>query len=300
MNYMEHKINKDRILILIETNPDEDIFFYDWIKSGYHAGVIFKKMPKFLRFIRRFFLMYNLPFSSIWYGEWYKELDNYDTVIIHMNHLTRYIPKKIIDRNSMIYVKCWYWNTINIKNKPIIFDKRIDYYSFDKNDCAKYEIKYNIQYYCEQERANDNDIKYDVYFIGMDKKRKNIIKNIEDRFNSIGLICNFKIVNNVKDFIPYNKIKDEIRNTKSILDINKEKQTGYSLRVLESLFYEKKLITNNKDIVNIEFYNNNNIFIIDVDDNNKLYDFINSDYNTDVNKYKKNYNLDTWINNFFE
>ena len=62
---MKHFFDKNKILILIETDPKYDIFFNDWISNGYNADVIFKKMPPFLRLIRRFFLTKNLLKTSL-------------------------------------------------------------------------------------------------------------------------------------------------------------------------------------------------------------------------------------------
>ena len=51
-----------------------------------------------------------------------------------------------------------------------------------------------------------------------------------------------------------------------IIDVHKYGiQDGLTFRVFESLFFEKKLITSNKDIASYDFYDLNNIFIIDPD-----------------------------------
>ena len=144
-------------------------------------------------------------------------------------------------------IKCWYWNTIVDNNKPIINDnKNIEFYSFDRNDCMKYSMKYNIQYYCEQDiKCRVKDI--DLYFIGMNKNRKEIINTIKEEAIKQNINCDFNVIDDLKDFIPYYKIKEKISCSKAILDIVKDSQVGQSLRPLESLFFETKLVTNNKE-----------------------------------------------------
>lgn len=289
---------KNKTLILMETfNPSNDIFFNDWKENGYNASVIFKKVPKPIRAIRRYCLMNNIGDISKWFSNWFYELDKFEIIIIHMNRLTRYIPEIISKKNPNLRVIGWYWNTITKESEPIKTNNtNIDYYSFDKADCEKYDLKYNIQYYCPIKQL-DSTKEYDLYFIGRSKGREELINSFKNIAEEKGLICNFDIVsdNNIKS---YSKVKKELVKSKAILEINKSNQVGLTLRSLESLFYEIKLITDNKEIKNAKFYNRNNIFIIGEDDYNKLNDFVNSDYDTSVSKYKVNYSLDTWFNNF--
>ena len=59
-----------------------------------------------------------------------------------------------------------------------------------------------------------------------------------------------------------------------LIDLKLESHNGLSFRFYESLYFQKKLITNNKDVVNYDFYNSNNILIVDYD--NLIKDDINS------------------------
>lgn len=75
---------------------------------------------------------------------------------------------------------------------------------------------------------------------------------------------------------------------------------GITLRVLESLFFEKKLITNNINIINCEFYNKNNIFIINKDNLDDLNDFLKSEYKKIDKKIINYFDYESWLNRFFE
>ena len=89
-----------------------------------------------------------------------------------------------------------------------------------------------------------------------------------------------------------------IAESKCILDYNQEGQVGLSLRPMEALFLERKLITNNTDIKNYDFYNHDNIFILGEDNINEIKEFINKPYkkiDQDIIDY---YDFDQWLNRF--
>lgn len=292
-------MEKNKVLILIGTNS-ENIFTDSWLGNGYKTSDIFKNVSKPLRALRRIWLKNNYAKSYIWFGNWFNKLDEYDSVIIHMSRLTRYIPKLIVDKYPHIKVIGWYWNTVDDDTRPIYFDnKNIEYWSFDENDCKKYGFKQNIQYYCVPKNI-DSKKEYDIYFVGRDKGRKEEIDKINELATNQALKCLFRVIKEDKDIITYNEVKKELAKSKAVLEINKENQVGFTLRVLESLFFGIKLITNNNLIKESPIYNKNNVFIIGEDDEKHLKDFINSKYDHSVDIYKKEYDLDKWFNNFYE
>ena len=86
--------------------------------------------------------------------------------------------------------------------------------------------------------------------------------------------------------------------SKAIVEINQSQQNGLTVRALEALFTEKKLITNNLDIINMDFYNKNNIFIIGHDSLNLLRKFIDSDYETIPKSIIDNKKKEKWLFRF--
>lgn len=65
---------------------------------------------------------------------------------------------------------------------------------------------------------------------------------------------------------------------------------------MESIFFEKKLITTNEDIANYDFYRKENVFIIGKDDYKDLPKFLNTPYKKIVDYY----DYHNWIKRFFE
>lgn len=294
-------MKKNRVLLLIETNKTNDIFSSDWRDNGYCFSTIFKPVNKLLRAVRRIWMKYNLPFSSLWLNDWYRNLDKYDSVILHMSRLTNYLPLQIVKRYPSVKVIGWYWNTVDKYTVPIDFhNDNIEYWTFDEKDARKYGMKKNIQYYCTPKNIESIDKHIDIYFIGRDKGRKQQILEFKKKAEGMDLICDFRIVENDRDILPYREVKNAILHSKAILEINKNNQSGFTLRALESLFYQTKLITNNEEIINSDIYRKNNVFIIGKDDEDRLYEFINSPYDHSADELRKNYDLDRWFNNFYE
>lgn len=260
---------------------------------------------------RRAFVKFKLPFQFLWYSRWKKHIGNYDTIImgdLEANEaLLRYIKRK----KPSIRIIIWYWNTITDKGKKAELLKKMgcEVWSFDMKDCKSYNLNYNTQFYSRDLVTDNNVIRQDVFFIGMDKGRLDTILDIENKLKQLHLKTNFYIVksreskdvymNKLKERINYNEVVKNILESKSILDLPKENQSGLTLRPLEALFFSKKLITTNKDIVKYDFYNKNNIFVIGIDPLNQLPDFLNTEYEEINQDIVLSYDINAWFNRFF-
>ena len=67
---------------------------------------------------------------------------------------------------------------------------------------------------------------------------------------------------------------------------------------MEALFLEKKLITNNKDIKNYDFYNPSNIFILGENNIEDIKEFINKPYEKVEQKIIDYYDFEQWLSRF--
>ena len=210
------------------------------------------------------------------------------------------ISKIIKKNNPQCKIIMYFWNFIDIHNEYILKDKNVDeFWTFDVKDANKYKLKYNPQFYTKEViLENDDNEKTDVIFLGRMKDRKNEILKIETEIKKKGLITNFKIIENEKDFISYDEYLKNVSATKCILDYNQKGQTGLSLRPMEALFLEKKLITNNKDIKNYDFYNPNNIFILGEDNIENIKEFMDKPYEKVEQKIIDYYDFEQWLSRF--
>ena len=84
-----------------------------------------------------------------------------------------------------------------------------------------------------------------------------------------------------------------------IVDFLTNVHIGLSFRVFEAIGFERKLVTNNIDVKNYDFYHPNNIYILG-DENRSLHDFINEPYFKLKDEILNQYNFDIWIKKLLE
>lgn len=268
---------------------------------------------KLQNFILKTFFKTNL--KTLFYGkkikEKLKDLGEIQDVIL-------VIKGDFIDPKSILEFKKYSKKTIgffndNTKRCPKIirvlpnFD---EIYSFEKEDCKKYNLKFATNWIYDTCLPNDNEsYKYQVFNICSIDKRLPILYKIatelfEKKINYKFIVYDkknkhkedFKNIEFIKKHIPLHKVYDYIHQSKILLDINRKGQLGLTFRVFESLGLEKKLITTNSDIQNYDFYNPNNILIIDEKKPVIPLDFFESTYQKVPEDILKKYTTIEWIN----
>lgn len=98
-----------------------------------------------------------------------------------------------------------------------------------------------------------------MFFLGRDKGRLQIINELADRLTTLGCKLDFNVVKDktssptskylIEKQISYEENIRRTLNANIIVDITKENQSGWTLRILEALFFNKKLITNNINVL---------------------------------------------------
>ena len=63
--------------------------------------------------------------------------------------------------------------------------------------------------------------------------------------------------------LPSEQLTAKLKQSKTVVDIQHPKQSGLTMRTIEMLGANKKMITTNADIQNYDFYHPNNICIVD-------------------------------------
>ena len=169
-------------------------------------------------------------------------------------------------------------------------------YSFDKNEANANSFKYwNTPYskLCFSENISLGD----VYFCGSLKGREkilndcaNVFKNNNIKFGydifgktySLKKLSNRVIECNNMGLKKYSQVIKITQQYDCILDIVQEGQQGLSLRPYEAVLYNKKLITNNPEIFNFQYYSPQ--FMLYFEDASKIStDWLNSNIKVDYN-----------------
>lgn len=289
-------MENNKILILRE---EENQYFLKYVNSNIQP--IYKKRNNIIsKMLFKILFKLNSRFLSLFFENWKKEINKYKQIIVFDANYRKSISKYIKKHNKSCNIILYYWNIVDKDNKIIFKDKNItEIWTFDYDDSIKYGLKYNPQFYSKNIKLEKEKEEIDVYFLGKNKGRKAEINKIEKLINEEKLVTKFIIMEDEdKQSINYDDYLKEIEKSKSILDILTQGQSGLTLRCLEALFFEKKLITNNVNITKYNFYSSNNIFIIGKDNINNIKEFISKPYKKIDKKIIDYYNFESWLKRF--
>ncbi|WP_353166395.1 hypothetical protein [Acinetobacter sp.] len=104
----------------------------------------------------------------------------------------------------------------------------------------------------------------------------------------------------IKKNIEFDENLYHINQADILVDIVNPVHNGLSFRTFEALYYEKKLITNNKTVMNYDFYHPNNILIWDGKDLSMLQDFLSKPLVPVDSKIREKYSFKNWIKNILD
>jgi hypothetical protein len=102
------------------------------------------------------------------------------------------------------------------------------------------------------------------------------------------------------DKLSSDEISEIINNSNIIVDIQHPKQKGLTMRTIEIVGMNKKLITTNSEIVNYDFYNENNILVIQRDEFAIPQQFINMKYEAINEEIYEKYSIGSWVRDLFD
>ena len=253
------------------------------------------KMPKWIKvmhdfhYSRRMNKFFEMPGKFIW-NKWYelhkypfKENEKY--VVLFMNGTLR-------NNYNTTYLMNIKKRHQNVKMCLLIFDKSIYYgakraismrecfdyvFSFDIDDCEKYKFEHFYNCFSRPKYIEtDNSIESDAFFIGNGggrlKELQSFFKYLASQQNTN---CRFYITG-IKESekvtisnVVYNKPMSFYRemqysyNSNCLIEILRKGQSGISLRVCEAIAFNKKLITNNKELKKLPFYDERYMRIFD-------------------------------------
>ncbi len=220
----------------------------------------------------------HIPLCSVFWGDWKKYIKTAKQVIIfdygYQAGMETYI-KKI---NPSCKVFLFFWNIITEKQKNHkLFTDKNAIYSTDKGCCKTYHFKYNHIFYTrDYYLPYTPEHKHQLFFLGADKGRAPYLQKLKKRLEAGGLTCDIRVTTQsknkeylhslsdilTKDSLPYSAYCENIKRSGILLDINQKGQTALTMRVLESIYFSKKLITNNEDIIHYDFYDEHNILLL--------------------------------------
>lgn len=265
------------------------------------------------------------PFLKILNNIYYRRLkninlkDKYEEK--HRNKRIKLLNKKYdiiikignfyLDESTLILLKnigsyriLHHWDTIESEEKFLNEKKYFNKISsFDKEDCYKYHLKYLANFYYYTDKPNKNYL-YDLYCIMGDESKQFVLeniskicysKNIKSSLNLLAKHKQSKDINILAKGKNYSEVIKDYKNSKVTLELISKRNNAPTFRSIEVIGLKKKLITNNKNIVNEDFYNSNNILVIDENDIDIPRHFFESSYEELPKEIYEKYSLKKWI-----
>ena len=300
--------------LLILVNNENNNYFTNAIKYN-NFFYIFQNETLLNRVYRKIVLKTNTPFRKALFNHWQQAAMECDTIILfdtgNAVAILKYLKQYYSDKRIIF----WYWNRVS-RSIPISEIKKcgVEIWSYDPGDCKEYGLNYNLQFVFPSHYNNSAtfNTEYDTFFIGLDKNRGFLLKEMAKKINEAGCSYRYYLVksktkadSHVKQEFPYyppvtyQNLIAMAKKSKALIDITDPEQFGLKLRPLESLYLKKKLITTMTHIKDYDLYNSKNVFVWGVDDISELCNFLHSPYDdTKQKELMKKYSVENWIQNF--
>lgn len=255
-----------------------------------------------------------IPWYSFYWGSWKKQIKKARQVIIfdygYQKGMETYIHR--INPDCKVYL--FFWNVITPRqsNHRLFTDKEA-IYSTDKGCCQQYHFRYkSICYTKKYYQPYDSNYQRNLLFLGADKGRGEELLSLKRILEDCGYLCDIRVFYSGKDFsyrkrigeilikqrMDYRQYCGLVRQSGVLLDINQKGQVALTLRVMEAIYFSKKLITNNQDIVNYDFYHPDNIYVLPEEikeaDREALKEFLERPFNPYSGEILNEYDFEHW------
>ncbi len=279
----------------------------DWetLRGNVKISEPLKRVNIVCRVVRRLFFLFKCR-PTYFYGDWKKIMYRFPVIVIYAQKNEDIISYLCSHKKENQRIIVWYWNPVfRCVSPKKIKGLGCELWSFDLEDCQKYGLNFNTTYYFKDLKLPVSFSKeYDVFFCGINKGRKKQLNEIQTILAKNGITSFIYLVDEELPVserlprMPYNEYLKKLSMANAILDVLQDGQEGMTLRVMESLFFNKKLITNQSSIAKEDFYNSNNIFIIGKDDWNNIKDFMNKPVIKTPEEVLDKYDFFTWLKRF--
>lgn len=221
----------------------------------------------------------------------------------------------------------YHWDSIannkNALNLLPLFDQA---YSFDQPDCEKLGMSFLPLFYIPEyeQIANTSSYVYDLMFVGTTHSdRYQFVKAIASQILNYGGKCfvyfffqskilfyKMKLQNKAMRHVSihevhFDSIKKEqllklYHQSRIIVDAQHPKQTGLTMRCIETLGAKRKLITTNQEIKKYDFYRPENILVVNRQHPIIPREFFESPYVNISDEIYRKYSLNSWIETIFK
>jgi hypothetical protein len=248
---------------------------------------------------------------------------NYDTIfIIKCEYFNESDLEQLRKENPKANFILYLWDSLTrfpkIVSKFPYFDT---IYSFDRLDCIEHSrMQFNPLFYRNEYKYNeksDDRTKVDIYHLGWyHSDRLEFIRKLSKQFEELNI--KYKILlftgyfsyifqtifggelKNNKKFLVFKSVSanenfENIISAKATLDIAHAMQSGLTMRTIELLGAQRKIITTNEDIINYDFYDPQNVMILKRDNPQFHKNFFLTEFNKTPPDILEKYSISEWV-----
>lgn len=280
--------------IFVEPNGDISRWIFQDLEHQPDVDVLLKpaeisndklKLLKRIHFSRKLNQLCPLPFKGIWDRfytlegypfqpgvEYYIVIGNFAITEFRLGYLEK------LRRRYGAKIVLYFMDPVSSEYSLSAFEStkkfRYDYvYTFDRRDAKTYGFLHTGPLYSVGTVEKGEKTK-DLYFVGVNKNRLPVLRQIHQRLTASGLRCDFYVAavedkDIREDGIIYNErcsyadVVKQIQSYGAILDVIQEGQAGVSLRYFEAVAHDRKLITNNPTVKDYPYYTPENILVFE-------------------------------------
>lgn len=242
------------------------------------------------------------------------------TLVIRPDYFTKNSLKLLKNKSKLFTAYQWdgFQRYPEIVNYIDLFDR---FFVFDRSDYNLHKESFaNLfpitNFYIDYFDDEGYEVE-EVYFLGsyLENRIEEIV-SISNFFEKSGIKSNIQIVcSKEKDrnalltssihplthSLKYSEMIKQVQKSKFLLEFNNLGiHDGLSFRVFEALGFKKKLITNNPEVLNYDFYHPNNIFVWDGRNYHEIIAFLKKDYKELDSVIYKKYSFSNWIRYVFD
>ena len=164
-------------------------------------------------------------------------------------------------------------------------------FTFDPGDAQRYGLTLVKQVY----RPVDSLLEtvpedFDIYFLGKDKHRFDRLQSLGEAWRALGLRIHLQVIAEPGEQHPESSVVDVrrdalsyldnialIQRSRCLLELVQANQTGLTIRCLEAMFFDRKLITNNPLVKQLPFYDPARFFVLGQDALSAMPQFLAAD-----------------------
>ncbi len=223
-------------------------------------------------------------------------------------------------RYSSARFKIYQWDSVaTFPDQERINPQFDEIYTFDPVDSERFSWHYRPLFFKKEECEPDDNKRYDLIFLcSMHTRRMQVLLRLKDiaaRYNKTlfsyiyvprlqyikeAVIKRSPLYKGGRDALhftslPMDDTNDIYNHTRCFVDYTFPQQNGLSMRTIESVGHKCKLITNNRHVMDTDFYDPSNVYIYDPDNFDIPEAFIDEPYRDIPQEVYDRYSLEGFL-----